>query len=77
MEQAVDTLQEPEVTENWDGTVLVTMRPSGNEFTIRQTSSGALIGDFEVVGKGVYSDGHLSADRALSWLCDDPEHWSW
>jgi hypothetical protein len=69
--------EEPLVEEKWDGTITVTMRPSGHEFIIRRTSAGALVGDYEVTGAGVYSDGHLSPDAALSWLLNDPEHWSW
>jgi hypothetical protein len=78
-EEPVDEveLEEPLVEEKWDGTIVVTMRPSGHEFIIRRTSAGALVGDYEVMGAGVYSDGHLSPDAALSWLLNDPEHWSW
>jgi len=69
-----DELEEPEVTEKWDGTIVVTMA-SGHEFTIRRTSAGALIGDYEVTGDGVYRDGYLSPELALAWLTDR-ENWN-
>lgn len=71
----------PDVQEIWDTHrgefIHEATFASGRKFYVQRTLSGAFCNDFEVVGRDFYSDGHLSADKALSWLCDDPEHWSW
>jgi hypothetical protein len=68
-----DAPEEPEIEELWDGGSsyihVVTMRPSGRKFYIRQATSGAFVSDFEVIGKGgLIAEGFLSAEKAIDWL---------
>ena len=68
-----DELEEPEIEELWDGRGsyihVVTMRPSGRKFYIRQATSGAFVQDFEVIGKGgLIAEGFLSPEAAIDWL---------
>jgi hypothetical protein len=74
-EELVDEeeVEEPEIEELWDGAgayiTVVTMRPSGRKFYIRQATSGAFVQDFEVLGKGgLIAEGFLSAEKAIDWL---------
>jgi hypothetical protein len=76
-----DALEEPEIEELWDGNGayihVVTMRPSGRKFYIRQATNGAFVSDFEVLGKGgLIAEGFLSAEKAIDWLTD-PERRDW
>jgi hypothetical protein len=71
--QDEDELEEPEIEELWDGNGayihVVTMRPSGRKFYIRQATSGAFVSDFEVIGKGgLIAEGFLSPEAAIDWL---------
>jgi hypothetical protein len=68
-----DAPEEPEIEELWDGNGayihVVTMRPSGRKFYIRQATSGAFVSDFEVIGKGgVIAEGFLDPEAAIDWL---------
>ena len=70
-----ETPEEPEIEELWDGRSsyihVVTMRPSGRKFYIRQATSGAFVQDFEVIGKGgLIAEGFLSAEAAIDWVVD-------
>lgn len=76
-----DEPEEPEIEELWDGNGayihIVTMRPSGRKFYVRQATSGAFVSDFEVIGKGgVIAEGFLDPEAAIDWLCD-PERRDW
>jgi hypothetical protein len=68
-----DELEEPEIEELWDGNgayiTVVTMRPSGRKFYIRQATAGAFAQDFEVIGKGgLIAEGFLSPEAAIDWI---------
>lgn len=81
-EEDEEELSPPSVEEIWDTHrgefIHEATFASGHKFAVRRTLSGAFRNDFEVVGpNGFYSDGYLSPECALAWLCDDPEHWSW
>ena len=70
-----DAPEEPEIEELWDGNgayiTVVTMRPSGRKFYIRQATSGPFVQDFEVIGKGgLIAEGFLSAEAAIDWVVD-------
>jgi hypothetical protein len=43
---------------------------SGKKFKVQQTRGGAYSGDYEIVGKGFYSDGFLSPEAAIDRLID-------
>jgi hypothetical protein len=68
-----DAPEEPEIEEIWDGRSsyihVVTMRPSGRKFYIRQATGGAFVSDFEVIGKGgLIAEGFLSPEAAIDWV---------
>jgi hypothetical protein len=68
-----DAPEEPVIEELWDGAGayihVVTMRPSGRKFYIRQATGGAFVGDWEICGPGgFFRDGFLSPEKAIDWL---------
>jgi len=69
-----DEIPEPVVDEVWDGArgeyVHTVTFASGAKFQVQQTRGGAFVGDWEIVGKGFYSDGFLSPEAAIDRLID-------
>ena len=70
-----DEIPEPTVEEVWDGGrgeyVHVVTFEDGRFFDIRQSRSGAYVGDYEIVGPlGFYADGYLSPEKAIDHLID-------
>jgi hypothetical protein len=76
-----DLPPEPTVEEVWIGWPVNYCHrvrfASGHVYSVVQSTSGGFIGDYEIHGPGnFYSDGHESAEDALSYLFD-PERRDW
>ena len=63
---------EPVVEEVWDPAageyVSQVTFADGTRFTIAQAKAGAYVGDYEIHGRGFFSDGFSSPQRAVEWL---------
>ena len=80
-EDEEEEIPEPTVEEVWIGWPVDYCHrvrfASGHVYSVVQSTSGGLIGDYEIHGPGnFFRDGFLSDDKAIDWLCD-PERRGW